>query len=280
MDKILQTKSILDHQNSISNRKYDLIFSFGEACLCASILKSLGLRELSSPYDWMYGSTFEGRVNLFLNNFKNFLNKENLVFIGQRDNPEPCDIYENTSTNMVFNHDFPLNTPLDDSFYIVKEKYNKRINRLFDKIKTAKKVLIVYMELPDSKDKVDEKKIRESIIKINKKFNTSKIDILFIRHDDNLKDGELIFNLDEDNVIIATCYNNQRFGENRFSGSIDNVKPILKNIKLQRNFWDNIKYKTRKIGRKVVSIFYSRRVKIHEEYIRILGIKIKINKNR
>ena len=98
-------------------KHYDCVFSFGEGCLCASILSKLGLRHFSSPFDWMYGATFEERMNILLNNFDNFLNKEDMVFVGQRDNPEPCDIYFNKRTQICFNHDFPLNVPLEKSFF-------------------------------------------------------------------------------------------------------------------------------------------------------------------
>lgn len=44
----------------ISNyeKKYDLIFSIGEACSCAEVLRESRLRFYSYPFDWLYGSTF------------------------------------------------------------------------------------------------------------------------------------------------------------------------------------------------------------------------------
>lgn len=44
----------------ISNyeKKYDLIFSVGEARSCAEVLRESRLRFYSYPFDWLYGSTF------------------------------------------------------------------------------------------------------------------------------------------------------------------------------------------------------------------------------
>lgn len=49
------------------NKKYDCIFSIGEACLYAGILAKLELRNFSSPFDWLYGATLEERIQIFLN---------------------------------------------------------------------------------------------------------------------------------------------------------------------------------------------------------------------
>ena len=107
----------------VKTNKYDVVFSLGEACLCATILKNLGLRHFSSPFDWLYGSDFQRRVDLLCNDFIGFLNKEDLKLIGKRENPEPCDVYYNQSTDITLNHDFPINGNLDVSFPKVKVKY-------------------------------------------------------------------------------------------------------------------------------------------------------------
>lgn len=45
-------------------RKYDLIFSLGEACFMASALRKNKLRFFACPFDWMYGSNFKGRCKI------------------------------------------------------------------------------------------------------------------------------------------------------------------------------------------------------------------------
>ena len=47
----------------MKRKKYDLIFSLGEACLTATFLKKLSLRAMSTPFDWIAGGTFEKRVD-------------------------------------------------------------------------------------------------------------------------------------------------------------------------------------------------------------------------
>lgn len=126
-----------------------MVISLGQACSCATTLIQCNLRRAAYPFDWLYGSDLNGRVNFVVNDFENFLEKEDLKHTGDRESPMPCKIFKNTRSNIVFNHDFPLSMTLDESFPSVKEKYNRRINRLYANIKQTEKVLFVYIEVPD-----------------------------------------------------------------------------------------------------------------------------------
>ena len=63
-------------------RKYDYIISLGEKCFIAQTLHFIGARKFSSPFDWVgiheftKNSCVVGRINLILNNFKNFFDKK------------------------------------------------------------------------------------------------------------------------------------------------------------------------------------------------------------
>ena len=78
-------------------KKYDLVFGIGAACSCSQMLRKTGLQFSSYPFDWLYGTDFSGRVDILTNDFKDFVNKEDLTFIdatnGDKDNP--CDVYNN-----------------------------------------------------------------------------------------------------------------------------------------------------------------------------------------
>jgi|GEM_PF-1419064 len=256
-------------------KQYDCVFSLGEACLCATILSKLGLRHFSSPFDWMYGATFEERVNILLNDFENFLNKEDLSFVGQRDNPEPCDIYFNNRTKICFNHDFPLNIPLEKSFSNIKKKYNRRISRLFDTIKKSKNVLIVFMELPDSDKKASIDTLKDLMKKINNKFSDTKIDILYIKHNEDMADGIFYSEIINDNITIGYCFNRDKNASVNYTGNFNNVKMLFSEIKSDAPLWDNLKHSLSKYKHKLIRIFYRKRIKNGNTYIRFCGIKLK-----
>lgn len=133
----------------MKKKYYDLIFGLGAVCSCTQGLRTSRLQLFSYPYDWLYGASIKQRAEIFSHHFDNWLKIDDLEYIGERLKPEPCDIYRNKRTEIVYNHDFPLHTPLSQSFSQVLEKYNRRIGRLFKQINCADKVLAVYMEPPE-----------------------------------------------------------------------------------------------------------------------------------
>ncbi|MBR1778570.1 MAG: hypothetical protein IJ752_08335 [Alphaproteobacteria bacterium] len=127
-------------------KKYDLIFSLGAACLCSQMLRKKNLQFCSYPLDWVAGGDFASRVDLLVSGFKDYFNKEDIVFTGGQNGDEnnPCEICENKRTEMKFPHDFPAGADLDASYPAVKAKYDRRISRLLDMIESGRNILIVY----------------------------------------------------------------------------------------------------------------------------------------
>lgn len=257
------------------NKKYDCIFSIGEACLCAGILAKLELRNFSSPFDWLYGATLEERIQIFLNDFADYINKEDLEKIGQRDMPEPCDIYYNHRNKITFNHDFPLGGDLNLTYPKIKEKYDRRIKKLLTTIKASKQVLIVYMELPKTAHKISKQTLQEQLNLINNKFPDTQIDMLYIAHNENMSDGESKCEQISPNLFIGECFNRKRKDENDYSGNLKNAKLVLKGISCKKKITEWILFKLKKLIHKTIKIFYTKKLKHGEIYIRLLGIKIK-----
>ena len=54
-------------------KKFDLVMSLGYDCGCAMYLKKYNLRGYSCPFDWVYSSTFEKKIELIINDFDGFL---------------------------------------------------------------------------------------------------------------------------------------------------------------------------------------------------------------
>ena len=54
----------------MSVKKYDFVFSIGEACSCTQVLRQQGLQNASYPFDWLFGSTLVKRCEILANEFK------------------------------------------------------------------------------------------------------------------------------------------------------------------------------------------------------------------
>lgn len=131
--------------------KYDFIFSIGEACSCSIALRNNGLQCRSMPFDWVAWPNLMVRSRMFQNNFCDWLPKDSLQHIGELlVEKVPKNVYRNTKTGTIFNHDFPLHQPLDEAYPAVKEKYDRRIARLYKMIRSSKSVLAVNLATPSS----------------------------------------------------------------------------------------------------------------------------------
>lgn len=222
-------KKVLD----IFKNKYNCIFSLGSACYCAELLTKAKLRVFSSPFDWLNGGSFEKRVGFICNNFQDFLNIEDLEKIGERDYPENCDIYKNNRTEVEFNHDFAKGEELSKTYPKAKDKYAKRINRLNEKLSESKNSLIVYMEMIEDRMKTDEE-IISLIEQVNKKFGKNTIDILYVKHNNQMKDKESNITQIAKNAYVAELYNKQR--DSTDPGNYKNCKKLLSKIKIHKEF--------------------------------------------
>ena len=166
----------------ITDKKYDLMFSIGQACSCSMILRKLGLQFSSYPFDWVYGSTLVGRCEIINNDFKNFINKEDLVDTG-KNNGDPkntCQIYSNSNNKIGFNHDFEVDVPFDIEYEKVKAKYERRSTRLLSRINESENVLVVYLQVPNCTDIISDEELITAQKILANKFSTTNIDLLYI----------------------------------------------------------------------------------------------------
>lgn len=167
------------------HKKYDIIYSIGRDCACASYLQQNGLRLTSGPFDWLTNAGFEDRFELMLNDFQYFLDKKDL-----KQMPKPTqfpadknnDYYENIKNNLYFWHDFPADKSFDETYPEVKLKYERRIKRFYENIKDKNRVLLVWFsQVHQTPDNI----VLELCNRFSEKMG-KKIDFLIIEHQDGL----------------------------------------------------------------------------------------------
>lgn len=222
--------------DNILNSKYDFIFSIGEACSCTSILRINDLQFQSYPLDWLYGGNIKTRTDCICNDFKDFINVEDLVKIGERENPCPCDIYLNAKNQIVFNHDFELHKNLADIYPAVKEKYDRRIKRLYNNIQDANSILIVYVDVPSRTIKTFKTipLIKQCFNDIKNKIPNKNIKLLYIGHKNWFIPIKIKFKLSKDIMLVMTNYRSKAKLAETWEVDVNVLSQIVKGIELNR----------------------------------------------
>lgn len=123
--------------------------SVGSFCQSAEILRSLGLREFSGPFDWMY-INIDIIKHCLEDDFKSFLDKSNYQQIEKpmTHNDSICghslyspliDYKYETVPGAFFVHE---DLTVNDEAY---ESYSRRIDRFRELIKSDEKLVLLYM---------------------------------------------------------------------------------------------------------------------------------------
>ena len=185
------------------DKKFDLIFSLGEDCACTSYLRRFNLQEYSYPFDWLTKADFFTRMDLLINDFDGFLEKENLAIIAysyQKTINKHTDDYKDTKTDFHFYHDFDTKMPFDKAFALVKAKYQRRIARLYQQIQSAQDILICWW----SRDKhQDIDKVKASCTRLSQKFAGKNISMLLI---ESGKESQQFYPLNANGGGGGLCY--------------------------------------------------------------------------
>ena len=176
-------------------KKYDLICSLGGNCSAAHNLLYRGLRHYSLPFDWLY-IVDDKPINIlsecFMNNFKYFCLKENLTNIPEGNSDEHKDkiqYLDKYSGYRFVNH---FEYPIENGGYEpVKEKLDRRIARLYEKIAKGKNILFILATSFEMQT--------DSIYKLqntlNNKFKDKNFEFIIIQfncnNDSSIKDGNI-----------------------------------------------------------------------------------------
>lgn len=161
--KIASTQFIF-YKNGFHNRKtaseykdyYDLIFSLGGSCAAACQLKRRNMRFAALPTDYTFfkysGEPLRKLAEGFDNNFKNWLLKENLEELQGEErgaDHEGRMQYIDTYTKYRWINHF--NKPISEpgEYEEIKEKIDRRIQRLITFLEKSKRVLAIVSNASD-----------------------------------------------------------------------------------------------------------------------------------
>lgn len=171
---------------------YDIAISLGEYCCTTFALRRCHLQTKSMVFDWSAGiekdkcglGGLQGKVDLICNDFKDFFNFEDFENRGQ--NAQKIDDTEhlwivNKRTGLQYKHDFPSNQSFEATFDGVKEKYLRRVDRLYKSIEENNKILFLFIAKTTG---FSDDYLLAQQQKIALKFPNKQIDFLYIMHAD------------------------------------------------------------------------------------------------
>ena len=180
-------KTALSELSEMLSAKYDFVCSIGSDCGCAGHLVRNRLRRASCPFDWI-GVWYGGIVSaarLVESDFAGFFLLENM----QREpNPPRAaqddhdhDYYHDVSLRIDTAHDFPVGVPLEEAYPEVRAKYDRRISRFYETMRTSRRTLLVYWTWRDCPSSDDILRAAEIF---RAKFPGRCIDLLAMRNAD------------------------------------------------------------------------------------------------
>ena len=147
-------------------QNYDLAFSLGFSCGCSRALRSANLQFASYPLDWTGSPGIVASARMIASDFAGWLDRDDLELVDIRAGRFGNRIYRSRRTRFGFPHEFSSFQTFDEAYGPTVEKHRRRIARLMEHVRAAKRVFVAYVErpindrAPDS-DLVEAKRILE-----------------------------------------------------------------------------------------------------------------------
>ena len=163
----------------LTRRRYDFIFSMGQACSCTECLRKAGLQTFSFPFDWIGENRLPERAEYVKNGFEGWFEKQDWQFLCDKPGHR-FHVYLNRKTGFTYNHDFPLELDFEAGYPIVAAKYARRVARLDAELKSARRALAVFTEVPLQTDFTPDALLAEVPRTIAARYPDTVIDLLYI----------------------------------------------------------------------------------------------------
>ena len=175
----------------MAKKYYDTVIGLGQQCPCSTALRRCGLQKTSNVFDWSGGwntekcglGALEIKVELICNDFKDFFNREDFESRGNNQENDTYNLWVvNNRTGLQYKHDWNATDDFDEQFVTIRDKYMRRVARLYEKIEKSSKVLFVFIGRDEG---FDNKYLIEQQEKLAKKFPNKQIDMLFLMQNKN-----------------------------------------------------------------------------------------------
>ena len=173
-------------------KAYDFIFSLGASCAVSQSLRDNGLQFASFPFDWTGSPGLMAAVEMVENDFSGWFEREDLKLWDVRHEEGAVQrVYKNMRTNFGFPHEFTNAFTFEDGYEKTREKYDRRIARLFEELRGAKRALGVYLEIATRRRLPDES-LADARSRLAAKFPGLSLDLVYIFEDPDVPRPEVV----------------------------------------------------------------------------------------
>ncbi len=216
---------------------YDAIISLGQYCVTSTALSRCHLRKESLPFDWSAGILpeagrlgLEVKVKLIANDFQDFFNFEDFENRGNNQENDVQNLWiVNKRTGLQYKHDFSSVSSFESQFETVKEKYMRRVKRLYEKIEKARCPLFLFIARDEGL--TDGLLFKQKEI-LKGKYPKKDITFLYILHDPYYSEKEYSIDwIDKDicKIICNVTYSKESYPES-WNGNIELYYKLLKHF--------------------------------------------------
>lgn len=217
-------------------QKYDLVLGMGYACSCAQAVRAAGLQFASFPFDWaasINSPKMSYHIDTICNDFANWFEKKDLVLLSQRDvamwETSEADVYRNVRTDYFFPHDFAKGADFDKAYEEVASKYRRRIARLYELLRSSKRVLLVRLDSPGTKLETTADDCREAQVRLRAKFPGVAFDAIYLTIDPARKFADRIEEIVSDGVLhVAFDYACHQPNMPGYMTEVDQIVSVLR----------------------------------------------------
>ena len=245
----------------MSKTEYDFIVSIGADCACTRYLRKNNLQKESYPFDWLTNAassegSLGGRFDLILNEFKDFMNLEDLKSLpkdSEMFNNKNFDYYENTKNGLYYFHEFPRGVEPQEIWPEVRDKYKRRIKRFYQMIQENDKVLFVWFShranMPDGK-------IIEYSDQINNKLGKN-IDIIIFENNKDYPINDKYETVKLTNSITKYILNTYPDCiSDKTRGNVELCNQVFKLYSLNESFIDVFARKSGRVTREIKRVLF------------------------
>lgn len=175
--------------------RFDFIVPSGYFCVTGYHLRHARLHGETLPFDWLDGVTPELFAGFLESRFRDFLELPQLIPEGKKEEGDGHYRFRMPS-GVVFVHDFARPDPAEE-FAGVKQKYDRRIKRLFDKAAKARSILFVHC----GRKEADAVSLQNIYKRLQALFPDKRVKFLYVRLIDGKKGFDYVSRSPEIDVV-------------------------------------------------------------------------------
>ena len=230
---------------------YDAVCSLGQWCATAMLMKKLGLRSWSGPFDWFLGRSADVAqyVDLIMTGASGFMLRENLREDGGCE-ADKAIYYMDAASGLESRHDFKVGIPFDESYVKFRARLDRRIERLLACLRSGGKVLLVHW-FGEGRCRRDE--TVDAMHRLRAAFPDTVIDLLVIETEKFAKG--VVYEEAEPGIDFAV---GDFYDQSRFDPVVGNEKlalSVLGEIRLHGRWRNLLRMKKDAIRKRLLRIF-------------------------